>query len=449
MKLVVFLLVVMLLLGGLVGKLAGQDPGYVLIAFREMSIETSLWFAIAALAVALVALRLVYLLLLRTLGSRRLLGRWFRARSSRTAEERTAQGMLMLAEDEWSEAKRLFSASAKDAPVPLVNHLAAARAAHELGQAAERDQFLDAAEADRPGAAFAVLLARAEMQVEAGNWEGALASLLELKSRSPRHGKVQRLLADTYLALEDWAGLAALLPGLRKSRSLPPARIDALHEQVLIARLDGLGAAPDQIDLREALWKKTPKALRGVAAVVQAYVNCAVRQGNADAAEAVVRTAAKRAPSEALMLLYSIIPAERLERQLQTVDAWQSEQPNSAAAKLAMGRLRLRQEDWERARESFEASLKLEPTPLVYAELGRLCCALGDVDRGSEYLKVGLPGLPELPLPRRSEEAPSLAEVVASAAPGASSDGEAADEDPQANESDAAPAPSETKAAGS
>jgi HemY protein len=426
MKLAVLLLIVFLLLGGLVGTLASKDPGYVMVAYEGNSLETSLWFALGVLIVGLGVLRLIWMLLAKTLGSRRLLGRWFRARSTRTAEERTAQGMLMLAEDEWAEAKRLFSASIKDSPVPLVNRLAAARAAHELGQATERDGFLDAAEEERPGSAFAVLLSKAQMQVESASWEGALASLLELKSRSPRHGKVQRLLADTYLALGDWAGLAALLPGLRKARSLPPAQIDALHERVLLEELTSLGDGSDQIDVREAIWKKAPKALRTSPTLTRAYVECAVRQGNADAAEAVVRAAVKKNASEELIALYSTIPAERLERQLQTVDQWQSEQPASAAAKLAMGRLRLRQEDWDKARESFEASLKLEPSPMVYAELGRLCCALGETDRGSEYLKVGLPGLPELPLPRRASAAPSLAEVVATSGRSGDGDGDGA-----------------------
>ncbi len=419
MKLGLFILLVILLLGGLFGSLAGRDPGYVLVAYEQYSLETSLWFALGMLILSYVVVRLLMFTIVRTLRSRGLLGRWFRRRSARSAEERTAQGMLMLAEGEWAEAKRLLTAAGDDSPVPLMNHLSAARAAHELGETAERDRLLDAAEHSRTGAAFAVLLARAEMQHDAQDWEPALASLLQLKSTSPRHPKVQRLLADTYLALQDWSGLAALIPGLRKARSLPVAEIDALHTDVLVAELTDLGEGSAQVDLREALWKKVPKTLRHNPRLVRAYTGCAIRQGNADAAEAVVRSAIERGWDDQLVELYGTIPADRLDKQLHAVSHWQKNHSGSAALALTSGRLQLRQQSWAQAREAFETSLKLHPSPAVYAELGRLCCALGEIDRGSEYLRIGLPDLPELPLPKAQEDGtqtPSLTEVVEEAA---------------------------------
>ena len=428
MKLGLFLLLMILLLGGLFGSLAARDPGYVLVAYEQHSLETSLWFALGMLILAYVVMRLLVFTIIRVLRSRGLLGRWFARRSVRSAEERTAQGMLMLAEGEWAEAKRLLTAAGDDSPVPLLNHISAARAAHELGEPAERDRLLEAAERSRTGAQFAVQLARAEMQHDAQDWEGALATLLQLKSTSPRHPKVQRLLADTYQALQDWAGLAALIPGLRKARSMPAAEIDALHSKVLVAELEALAVGSEQIDLREALWKKVPKSLRNSPELVRAYARCAVRQDNPDAAEAVVRAAIERAPDDRLIELYGTIAAERLDRQLSAVGHWQKSHPGNAALALTLGRLQMREQAWAKARESFETSLKLRPSPAVYAELGRLCCALGEVDRGSEYLRIGLPDLPELPLPKPQIEAapaPSLADVVEEAAREADASSEA------------------------
>lgn len=418
MKIAIFALLIFLLLGSLVGYLAGMDPGYVLVAYRKYSIETSLWFALGLLLLAYFVMRLIVFTIARTLQSRGRLGRWFNRRSSRTAQERTAQGMLMFAEGEWAEAKRLLSAAGDKGPVPLVNHLHAARAAHELGDLAERDRLLAAAGSSRSGAEFAVQLARAEMQHDAGDWESALATLLQLKSTSPRHPKVQRLLAATYLSLEDWSGLAALIPGLRKTKSLPAAEIDALHQQVLVAELEALTPAPEQADARDAIWKSVPKALLHDTELVTAYTRCALRQDDADAAEAVVRKAVDRGGDDALIALYGTIASTRLDKQRSTVKHWQETRPASAAVALTMGRLHMREHDWASAREFFETSLKLEPTPAVYTELGRLCCALGELDRGSEYLRVGMPDLPELPLPKSADLAaaiagqPSLSEVV-------------------------------------
>ncbi|MFK7913696.1 MAG: heme biosynthesis HemY N-terminal domain-containing protein [Pseudomonadales bacterium] len=420
MKLALFVLLVILLLGGLFGSLAGHDPGYVLLAYDKYSVETSLWFALGLLILAYILIRLVIFTLTRTLQSRGRLGRWFSRRSSRTAEERTAQGMLMFAEGEWAEAKRLLSAAGDKGPVPLINHLHAARAAHEMGDIAERDRLLEAAGSSRTGADFAVQLSRAEMQHDAADWEAALASLLQLKSSSPRHPKVQRLLAATYTNLEDWSGLAALIPGLRKTKSLPAAEIDDLHRQVLVAEFGALSAAAEQADAREALWKSVPKKLRDDADLVSAYTAAALLQGSAEAAEVVVRKAVDRGGDDTLIALYGTIATDRLDKQRSVAKAWQDARSGNAAVALTMGRLHMREQDWAKARESFETSLKLAPSPAVYTELGRLCCALGEVDRGAEYLRIGMPGLPELPLPKSTAGSdaasvaakPSLVDVV-------------------------------------
>ena len=416
MKLGLFVLLVILLLGGLFGSLAGHDPGYVLVAYDKYSVETSLWFALGLLLLAYVVTRLLVFTVTRMFQSRGRLGRWFSKRSSRTAEERTAQGMLMFAEGEWAEAKRLLSAAGDKGPVPLINHLHAARAAHELGEVAERDRLLEAAGSSRAGAEFAVQLSRAEMQHDAADWEPALATLLSLKSSSPRHPKVQRLLAATYSNLEDWSGLAALIPGLRKTKSLPAAEIDDLHRRVLIAEFEALTDTPDQADVRESLWKSVPKKLRDDNGLVSAYTAAALQHNHADAAEAVVRKAVDRGGDDALIALYGTIATGRIDKQRSVVKAWQDGRPGNAAVALTMGRLHMREQDWAKAREAFESSLKLEPSPAVYTELGRLCCALGEVDRGAEYLRIGMPGLPELPLPKSATspdaDSPSLVAVV-------------------------------------
>ena len=66
---------------------------------------------------------------------------------------------------------------------------------------------------------------------------------------------------------------------------------------------------------------------------------------------------------------------------------------------LALGRIALMSEQWAKAREYLESSLRLAKSAEVYAELGRLCTAMGELERGNEYLLRSLPELPDLPLP--------------------------------------------------
>ena len=59
MRRVLIYLVIALVVGGAVGTLMSRDPGYVLVSYADMSLETSLWFALLALIVGYFLLRFI------------------------------------------------------------------------------------------------------------------------------------------------------------------------------------------------------------------------------------------------------------------------------------------------------------------------------------------------------------------------------------------------------
>jgi HemY protein len=86
---------------------------------------------------------------------------------------------------------------------------------------------------------------------------------------------------------------------------------------------------------------------------------------------------------------YGVVDAD-LAGQLNTAEGWLKDRPDNAALLLALGRLAGRSEQWDKAREYLEASLRSNPDGGVYAELGHLCVRLGDAQRGAEYLARAL-----------------------------------------------------------
>ena len=70
---------------------------------------------------------------------------------------------------------------------------------------------------------------------------------------------------------------------------------------------------------------------------------------------------------------------------------------------LTMGRLSLRLQQWERARDYFEASLRSRKSAQAYGELGRLLSRFGEHQASNENFQAGLEliaeRLPDLPLP--------------------------------------------------
>lgn len=401
MKMGLFMLLVAVILGGLVGMLVVRDPGYVLVAYDEMAVETSLWFAVLLLIGAYFVVRLVIFVFVRIAAGRGNLGSWNRERRFRNARQQTVRGLLLMAEGDWSEARRLLVNSAPRVTSPLINYLNAARAAHEMGDTDGRDELLRHAHESTPGARFAVGLTQAQLQMAARQWEQCLATLLQLKSEAPRHPQVLKMLAICYEQLEDWQSLIDLLPGMKKAKVLDEESLGDLRQRAWSHRLLSSDA-----DLHE-VWKQVPKDLKRGSALVASYARVLLARDDVSEAEAVVRSALDHSWQSELVQLYGEIVSDDVQHQLVVAEGWLKERPNDAVLLLTLGRVCLMNHLWAKAREYLEASLRLRRTPEVYGELGRLCSALGDAERGGEYLGQSLPMLPDLPMPERRAEVAS------------------------------------------
>jgi len=398
MKLGLLLAVVAVVLGGLIGTLVVRDPGYVLLSYGDMAFETSLWFALVLLALAYLLLRFLFWLFTRTLASTGRFGSWLKRRRATRAQKQTVQGLLLMSEGQWAEARKVLVASAPEVGTPLINYLSAARAAHELGDAEGRDTLLRQAHESTPGSKFAVGLTQAELQRNAEQWEQSLATLLQLKSSSPRHPQVLRMLAQVYEELADWQALIELLPEIRKRKILPEPVFEALQKRAWIERFGQPGSVAD------ALFRDVPKELKRDPELVAAYAGALVGADEANEAEATIRGALAHRWDDDLVLLYGKVAGADPARQLVVAEGWLKEKPNDPSLLLTLGRICMMNEAWAKAREYFETSLRLQRTPDVYGELGRLCVALGEYERGGEYLAHATIGLPALPLPEKKGE---------------------------------------------
>ena len=398
MRLGLLLLVVAVVLGGLVGTLVVRDPGYVLLSYGDMAFETSLWFALVLLVLAYLLLRFLFWVFSRTLASTGRFGNWLKRRKATRAQKQTVQGLLLMSEGQWAEARKVLVASAREVGTPLINYLSAARAAHELGDAEGRDSLLRQAHESTPGSKFAVGLTQAELQMSGGQWEQSLATLLQLKSSSPRHPQVLAMLAEVFEELADWQALLELLPELKRRKIFDDTKFAALETRAWSARLAQAGAAASDV------WANVPKDMKRSPGLVAAFARALMAAEGADAnaaeqAEEAVRHALQQTWDEALVLLYGRVIGADPERQLVVAESWLKEKPNDPKLLLTLGRICLMNEAWPKAREYFETSLRLQRSPEVYGELGRLCVSLGDSERGGEYLSHATIELPALPMP--------------------------------------------------
>lgn len=395
MRRALLILVGALALGGLVGALVLQDPGYVLVSYGGTALETSLWFALLALIVVLVVARLLLGVLIGIGRGGSRVRSWRRERRDRAARLQTLRGLQSLAEWRWADARKKLEGAADHAEVPLVNHLYAAVAAHRQGDHGARDELLATARADSDDAALGVAATHAALLHEAGEWHECLAVLGGVRRHAPKSARLLALEADCYRHLGDWQALIELLPDLERQRALPGPALTALRREAWQQRLQQPGSDP------AALWADLPRDEKREPAMVAAFARAFLAAQRGADAEPLLRHALEHDWSEALVRLYGLAGAAVPARALGHAEGWLKKHPHDPALLVALGRICLAAEQWAKAREFLEAALKVRPEADVQGELGRLCVALGECERGGELAVQALRDLPSLPLPGR------------------------------------------------
>lgn len=385
-------LIAAIVLGGLLGMWIIRDAGYVMISYGQTAVETSLWVAIAALILIYLVIRGLAYIIRATLSSQAHVVRWRSSRKLNSARQETVRGMLFMAEGRWQEAKKALLNAVPQVETPLINYLQAARSAHELGEADERDQLLKLAHESTPGAKFAATLTQAEFQMVDGRYEQALAGLLTLRKRVPKHKTVLAMLGRCYEELGDWQALHELLPELADRKAVSDEEIRRWSRQVWEFLMGGTESV-------NGLWKKMPKSLKEDETLLLYWVDTLVENDRVDDAVELMQLILDHIWIAEVVSRYGQLQSTDVARQLIHAQGWAKSRPSDPELLITLGRLSMMAKEFGKAREYFDASLRLSPSPAVYAELGRLCVAMGDERRGRDYLLQSLSYLPKLPLP--------------------------------------------------
>jgi HemY protein len=385
----VFYLLLTLLAAVVVAGLAHVSNGYALLAYGRTSVEMSLGTLLALVLVSFFGLYLLTTLTV-TLWTypRRLREALARKRELR-ARRATKQGLIDFAEGRWEESEKNLLRHADDSEMPLINYIAAARAAQLQGEHERRDMYLQVAQEQVPEANVAVLLTQAELQIAHKQLDQALATLKRLQELDPDHVFAVRLLSTLYRKLGDWQSLLGLVARLRDTRVLTKKEVDRLEERAVAALLD-------QVDPKRAkpgpteLWESVPKRLHTDLELNRAYARALLRCGEPVQAEAVLREALKSHWDQELLALYGLAVGEEPKRQLARVEDWLAERGESAALLLTAGRLCVVAKLWGKARGYFEGSIMLGGRPEAYEELGKLLRQLDEPDDALRTYSDGL-----------------------------------------------------------
>ena len=266
-----FLLLIALALGIAAGTTVGIDSGYVLLSWDKYSVETSLSLWLLGTVLFVIGLYVVWRFTLLLLGNDGRFNEWRAQRRTQRARKQTLRGLLHMAQGQWQRAEKILAQNAGHSDTPLINYLAAAKAAAEQGKVEEAQEWLKAAEQGTRGAELAVGVMQAEILSGSKQQEQALAILLNLHKKHPKHAHILKLLVNIYEDLEDWKTLHELLPEASRYAGLSERRLQSLEEKVTLRLLEK--AADISVDSVKQQFHGLNRKIRYSLTVIKTYAD--------------------------------------------------------------------------------------------------------------------------------------------------------------------------------
>ncbi|MFT6387383.1 MAG: HemY protein [Cellvibrionaceae bacterium] len=390
------LFILFLVIGAGLYQLVEQGAGYLLIAWGKTSIEMSLWFALLCLVTILFIMWLLWSLCSGSFRGVIAAKRKVFGYSDEQAQAKTVDGLIDFIEENWSLALKKLTRSAGKVQAPIINYLAAARSAYELGDEQGASELLHKAEISNERGGLAVAITQARMQLANKQYEQALATLERASSLRPEHPVVLSLRQEVYLALKDWPALKALLPQLNKNNIGTTAERHLLE---LNLYREELNEKAEQIKLLsddekklqlETLWNETPNHLHTEQTMLSLYASQLMALGEHNIAEKLLAAALNNQWHGQWIDLYGLLLCGDSKKSLQTAEKWLGKYANSPNLLLALGRLCMQNQQWGRAIDFFERSIALQHRAEAYAELARTLDHIGETEKSIRYYKKGL-----------------------------------------------------------
>lgn len=383
-----------------------QDNGYVLISFGNWTVEASLALVLLLNLVLFVLLYLLVRLTARVWSAPGRLRQWQAQRGVQRAQKALTRGLLELSEGQWKRAEKDLLRYAGLSETPLLNYLAAARAAQQQGADERRDHYLKLARERVPAAEMAVGLTRAELQLDHNELEQALKTLGQLREIAPRHPQVLAMLKEIYQRTGRWDELGKLLPVLKRRKVIPREEALRLELRLFRSLLDQAAISGENRQLAAA-WRALPVAARNDEGLVILYASYLKELGEEEQVAALLLDAINNHWSPDLVALYGQVSGSDGAQQLSHTETWLQEYPHDPVLLLALGRLCIRNRLWGKARSYLEASIGAGPSAEAYRDLGILLEQIGEQSQALSCFRAGLelasgsspPGLPAVPGP--------------------------------------------------
>ncbi len=299
------------------------------------------------------------------------------------------QGLIEFTSGHWTNAETLLLRNIAYAETPLLNYLAAARAAHMRGNYDSRDKYLKKAAEKGENNKIAIAVSQAEMQLNSQQVEQARATLVRLLELSPHHPYASQLLAKVYYQQEDWKNLFELLPELKK-RNLLHAKVQKKYEATALKGIFQFTALKKQPKELLLLWRKLPATIKAKPPAILNYIDALIIAGDEPLAEKTLLNSLNKYWDASLIKRFGYINHTSLNKSIQQAENWLLEYDNSPELLFCLARLYRNNKLWGKSCYFYELGLNMMPNTKGYLEFAELLMQLNDKENAVICYQKGL-----------------------------------------------------------
>lgn len=382
-----------------------SHSGNVLLLVWPWRISMSLTLAVLLIVAAFVVLYVGLRLLAWLLAIPDRVRAWRGKRAQARDHELLERGWIGLLEGRYSHAEKDLTKLLEQTKVQtrrVLAALSAARAAHGLGEFDRRDRLLATAQEQAgtdPGLVEATATVSADMLLDQGRAERALAVLAPLADGGARHLHTMRLLLRAHTALHHDEQVFTLARGLLRRNALARTEGDHLIDVAGAARLRAAAAN----DGWRAIWKDLKAEERLLPEIALAGAAAFEAAGEANEAAKVLEAAIAVKFNPALVAAYARCDAEQVSRRLAKAETWLQQRPTDPDLLTALGMLCLNGQLWGQAERYLLRSLSRRSDAQTHALLGSLYDRL---DRPADAVRPPSPAPCARPTRRSGPDSP-------------------------------------------
>ncbi len=369
-----------------------KHQGYILIALGHYTIELSI---ISGCILLLLSYALIWLVVK--------VGQFFCTLPRRTRQfcqqhrvqkslKDYQQGILAFICHDYKVASKLLNRGLRYSPFPLLHYLQSAQTAHAQNQTEKRDILLQQAYAGYTNHLEAITIFHAQMLIDEGEFEAALAIIEQRKKQltdSNYSFSVETLRLKIFLALKDWPAVLESISYLRQNKDEHAHNLDNIACQAHQYCMQNLMKEQDIQSLIK-YWHTIPKNLRKDKMLSNTFYRMlAISDAFPDHQDEIYRYLQRYTSIDVLKALTQVRPAFYPDV-IALLQKGLVKDPNNPQFLATIGTLFYKKGELKQAQIHLEQSVAIAPEPSNYYLLGQMMEHMHLQEKAREYYRKGL-----------------------------------------------------------